>query len=250
MAVYHGDGPLRVVVLFSGGASGFRYLNGYDPHYGDRYEIVGAFTDDPDTSGIAHLQDARVPVEVNDIEAFYADRDGSPGDLEARSAFDERTKDHIAGFDADLLLLSGYMWIVTRPLLDAYPVINVHPGDLTITDDAGDPIYAGMTPVRDAIEAGETATRSCVHFVTADVDEGPVLVRSGPHAVHGDLVDTLTKHDATEGLANYAAAHQEWMKWTGDGPCIAKALSLIANGRVERGGSTVYVDGEPGYYQL
>jgi folate-dependent phosphoribosylglycinamide formyltransferase PurN len=249
MTTFDADRPLRVVVFFSGSASGFRYLATNDDRYGDAYRVVGGFTDDPDCSGVDHLENNGVPVVSTDIDAFYADRDAETGDMEVRTAYDERTRELIEGFDADLVVLSGYMWILTDPILEAYPVINVHPADLTIEDD-GSRTYVGADPVYDAVVAGESATRSSVHAVTPDVDAGPVVVRSKPFEVHRALVDSLVEFGADDALRDYVDAHQEWMKWAGDGPAIARALQLIAAGRVELDGETALIDGEPGPYDL
>ena len=250
MSLFDADRPLRVVVFFSGSASGFRYLATTDDRYGDAYRVVGGFTDDADCSGVEHLENHGVPVVSSDIDAFYAERGAETGNMEVRTAYDEHTRELIEGFDADLVLLSGYMWILTDPILESYPVINVHPADLTIDDEDGDRVYVGADPVYDAIVTGETETRSSVHAVTADVDAGPVLVRSKPFEVHRPLVDGLIEFGADDALRDYVDAHQEWMKWEGDGPAIARALQLIATGRVELDGETALIDGEPGPYDL
>ena len=250
MDAFDADRPLRVVVFFSGGASGFRYLAEHDPNFGETYEVVGGFTTDPDCSGGDALESRDVPVEAHDIRAFYHERGAEPTDLDVRTAFDAETRERIGRFEPDLLLLSGYMWILTDPLLETYPILNVHPADLTITDDDGERTYVGKNPVYDAIRDGRPETRSSVHFVTPGVDEGPVLVLSKPFPVHADLVETLLEFDSGEALRSYADAHQEWMKWEGDGPALAKALELISEGRVELEGGEALVDGEPGPYEL
>ncbi|MDY7082683.1 MAG: hypothetical protein SXQ77_09820, partial [Halobacteria archaeon] len=88
-----------------------------------------------------------------------------------------------------------------------------------IENEGGERVYTGFDPVYDAIVAGgELYTRSSVHLVTSDVDKGPIVVLSRPFEVHRELVDSLKEHDAEEALRDYVEAHQEWMKWEGDGP--------------------------------
>ncbi len=244
------EGPLRVVVLFSGGASGVRYLAENDPNCGDAYEVVGAFTDAPDAPGVEAVRERGVPVETNDIEAFYDERNADTGDMAVRAEFDRETRRRIERFDPDLLVLSGYMRILTDPLVEAYPIVNVHPADLTVTDGSGERVYTGADSVFDAVTAGEPETRSTVHLVTTDVDAGPILVRSPPFEVHRDLVETVETHGAEDALREYVDAHQEWMKWAGDGPALARALELVAAGRVEREGPGVLIDGQSGYWDL
>ncbi len=249
MPIFDADRPMRVVVFFSGGASGFRYLRDRDPNYGEAYEVVVGFTDDPDAPGIDYLRAADVPVAVRDIRAFYDERGAEVSDRDVRRAFDEGTADRIAAFDPDVVLLSGYMWILTDPVVDAYPVVNVHPADLTITED-GQRVYVGADPVSDAITDGREATRSSVHLVTSDVDAGPLVALSAPCPVHRELVEDLRAVGADAALRDYVDAHQEWMKWAADGPALAAALELLAAGRVERDGSRVLIDGDPGPHEL
>lgn len=244
---FDADRPLRVAALFSGGASGVRYLL----ETGGDWEVVGAVASDPDASGIDPLRDAGVDVMVRDLRAFYDERDAETGDMDLRREFDRGTREHVDSLDPgpDLVLLSGYTWIVTAPLVDAYPVLNVHPGDLAV-EAGGERAYTGLDPVTDAVEAGDRATRSTVHFVTTAVDAGPILVRSRPLPVHRDMVADLRAAGAHDAVEDYVDVHQEWMKYAGDGPALATALELVAAGRVARDGDTVRIDGEPGFYDL
>ena len=245
--VFDGERPLRVATLFSDGASGVRYLLST----AGPWEFVGAVASDPDAPGVDALEAAGVEVTVRDLRAFYADRDAATDDMEVRRAFDEGTRDRLLSLDPppDLVLLSGYRWIVTAPLVDAVPVLNVPPGDLAV-EAGGERVYTGLDPVSEAVASGDRVTRSTVHFVTAAVDAGPILVRSRPLPVHRDLVDGLRANGADDALDRYVDAHQEWMKWAGDGPALATALELVAAGRVERDGGTVRIDGKPGFYDL
>ncbi|MFW5929839.1 MAG: hypothetical protein ACOCT0_05415, partial [Halobacteriota archaeon] len=96
---------LRVVVLFSGGASGLRYLAEHDPAYGEAYDVVGAFTDKPDAAGVDVARAHDVPVRSNDLEEFYAERDADTCDLDVRAEYDAETLEVIEDWDADVVLL-------------------------------------------------------------------------------------------------------------------------------------------------
>jgi len=231
---------IRVFVFFSGGASGFRYLADDDPLYGEAYEVVGGFTDSPDAPGVDVLRERDVPVETNDLEAFYAERGAPTTDLDVREEFDAETRELVETYEPDVVVLSGYMRILTAPVVSAFPIVNVHPADLRVEDD-GERVYTGFDAVRDAVLAGEEETRSSVHLVTEDVDDGSLLVVSRPFPVERGMVETLRKRDG-EALDGYLDAHQEWMKWDGDGPALAKVLELVADGRVDL--ETGKVEGE------
>ncbi len=210
---------MRVVVLFSGGASALKYLLEHDPNLGEKYEFVGALTDRPDASGISIAKKAGIPVEVLPFRGFLKERGASFQDLKAREAYFAEVLKRIEKWDSDVLMLSGFMLIVTEPLLSTYRlrILNVHPADLTITDELGRRKYVGLDVVRKAIEAGEKFTRSTVHLVTEEVDGGPILALSEPLEVEPGISPE---------------EHQERMKWACDGPAYQRALELLAEGRV------------------
>jgi len=99
-----------------------------------------------------------------------------PHDIRLRRAFDAETAGILQMRGIQMVVLLGYLYIITDPLLSAFHdrILNAHDGD---------PKYPGIHATRDAIEAGETATRSIVHLVTSDVDAGPLIMRSDPFPV-------------------------------------------------------------------
>jgi len=210
---------MRVVVLFSGGASALKYLLEHDPHLGSKYEVVGAFTDRPDASGISIAEKAGIPVEVLSFREFLNERGASFKDPKARRAYFAEVLKRIEKWNPDVLMLSGFMLIVTDPLLSAHRlrILNVHPADLTVVDERGRRKYVGLDVVRKALEAGERFTRSTVHLVTEEVDGGPIVALSDPLEVQPGVSPE---------------EHQERMKWACDGPAYRKALELLAEGRV------------------
>ncbi len=210
---------MRVIVFFSGGASSLKYLLEQDANLGKKYRIVGAFTDTKDASGIALVNREGIELACLDIRDWCRAHHKKLTDLKARQAYFAEVSLLIKRFGADILMLSGFMRLVTEPLLSEYEhrILNVHPADLTVLDALGRRKYAGMDAVSKAIAAGEKATRSTIHLVTEDVDGGPIVVLSDPLPVEPG-VDPK--------------AHQERMKWACDGPAYQKALALIADGRV------------------
>lgn len=242
--------PVRVAVLTSTDDARLRHLLADDPNRGDRYEVVAGVVDLADEGGTALLEDYGVPATVRDIHAFYDERDAPLEELAVREAFDAGTADRLAEHDPDLVVLAGYLHVLTAPMLDRYPIVSAHHGDLTVRDGAGRPVYTGLDAVEDAVRAGETATRETTHVVTEAVDAGPVVARSRPYEVHRELVEDALEGDAADVLDAYVFAHRQWMVRAGGGPTLAKTLELIADGRVALAGDGVAVDGRRGYYQL
>ncbi|MEM2878076.1 MAG: formyltransferase family protein [Candidatus Hadarchaeales archaeon] len=203
---------MRIVVLFSGGASAVPFMVGEK-----NYEVVGAISSNKNASGIKKLQEMGIPVKVLDIKDFYGSRPIS--DMLVREEYDGRLVSMIRemGWKPDIIACSGYMYVLTRRFLSEFPnrVLNVHPADLSITRN-GRRVYTGMNVVKDQIEAGERFTRSTVHIMNESPDQGPIIVVSDPLPVEGRRPEE----------------QQALMKEKCDGPAYRKALELISSGMV------------------
>lgn len=128
-------------------------------------------------------------------------------------------------FSIDLIILAGYMRLLTPVLLDAFPqkVINVHPADLSALDDKGNRRYIGSDAVYRALSAGERRTRSSVILVNREVDAGRVLVE-------GPWVDYTEGYPVTR---EKAGKHQEKQKTLSDWPACIQAVQWIAEGKIQ-----------------
>ena len=231
--------PLRVVLLTTRRAPGLEDLLA-DPDRGLTWQLVAAVVTDPESPEIARLDSARVPVLVRDLKIFTRARGTRLDDLDARRAFDADTVVQLAPFEPDLLVLCAYLHIATAPLLEAYPrrMINVHDADLAIIGPDGRPRYRGLHSTRDAVAAGEPETRSTVHVVAAEVDVGPVLVRSWAFPVHGLLLDAR-RWGAADIVKAYAYAQREWMMRAVWGSLLVETIRLFATDGLR------WLDGRP-----
>ncbi len=245
------DGSMRVAVLFSGGASGAKYLFQEENPEEKGYQIVAGIADSKDVRGTEVFTRREVPVKVADREELSPASDSS---ADEGSPYFERLARVLKSFNPDLILLSGFMQVVKDPLLSQYEgrIINVHPADLRLEED-GERKYRGADPVYDAILAGEQEVRSTVHLVTKEVDRGAILVVSEPLPVERKMVRTFERFNP-EMVEQYANLLQEWMKWCCDGPSIHAALSIIASGKVGFTEGKVVFKGSggfrEGYYDL
>ncbi len=88
--------------------------------------------------------------------------------------------------DIDLVVLAKYMQVLSRDLLDSCgPVINIHHSFL--------PAFAGANPYRQAYERGVKIIGATAHYVTADLDAGPIIQQDTVHISHRDGVDDLVR---------------------------------------------------------
>ncbi|HEU4463794.1 MAG TPA: formyltransferase family protein, partial [Gemmatimonadota bacterium] len=203
--------PLRVAILCSRRCPGAADLLG-DRRRGWRWELAGVLTSEEDMAERPLFARAHVPVLSRPIRGFYS-RSGRPlSDLATRREYDQTVAHALAAFEADLLLLSGYTYLVTEPVLSAFSgrIVNVHGSDLTRVGSDGRPMYLGLRAVRDAIFAGEPETRATAHWVTEELDMGPPILRSRAFPVSPLAADALARGDI-RALKAYAFAHQEWM---------------------------------------
>ena len=92
-------------------------------------------------------------------------------DYASREQFDAALQAVIDGFAPDLVVLAGFMRILTPPFVEHYAgrMLNIHPSLL--------PLFPGMATHRQALEAGVTEHGATVHFVTAELDHGPAVAQ-------------------------------------------------------------------------
>ena len=227
--------PLRVAVLCSHRAPGLLELLD-DPRRGALFDVIACISSEHDFAGREAIMQRGVLTFVHDIHDFYRAWNARLGDLTLRAHYDEGIVQRLAPHDVDVVILCSYLYIVTAPLLDAYPahVVNIHHSDL--------PKYPGLHAVRDAISAGERATRATAHLVTPQLDAGPPIVRSWPFAVH-PMIDDVRRWNATSILKAYAYAHQEWMIESTWAPLMLSAIELFATGELQMWGSELMISG-------
>lgn len=164
---------MNVAVLASGAGTNLQAL--LDQVHGrDGIAIVAVASDKVDAPALERARRAGVSVGTFPA-ADYADR----------LARDVAMADWLAARGAELVVLAGYMQLVSQEFLDRFPdrVINVHPALL--------PAFPGLHPVDDALAYGVKVFGVTVHFVDGGVDSGPVILQRAvelPDAVDADEV--------------------------------------------------------------
>ncbi len=188
---------MNVAVLASGTGTNLQAL--LDRVHGQEgLEIVAVASDRVDAPALDRARRAGVP-----IRAFPAD--GFPD----RQARDLAIADWLFSQAAELVVLAGYMQLLSEEFLARFPdrVINVHPALL--------PAFPGLRPVEDALAYGVKVFGVTVHFVDAGVDSGPVILQ---RAV--ELPDVRDREDVLEHL--HPIEHE----------LLPEAVRLIARGAV------------------
>ena len=148
--------PLRVAVLASGRGSNFEAIAKANLPI----ELVGVFSDKPAARALELARARGVPAVALDAKK-YTDR----------KTFDREFFARVAEAKPDLLVLAGFMRVIDDAVIAAWHgrAINIHPSLL--------PKYAGLRTHQRALDAGDRVHGASVHFVTAELDGGPVIAQ-------------------------------------------------------------------------
>jgi phosphoribosylglycinamide formyltransferase-1 len=226
------DRPLRVGVLCSKRAPGLAHLIAESRR--GFFEIVCCLSSEDDFAERRLARKAGIACFSHPVREYHRAQGAPLSDRTVRASYDTAIAERLAPFKLDVVLLSSYLYVLTRPMLDAFPdrIYNVHGSDLLQTDAAGRSRYPGLRAVRDSIVGGETETRASLHLVTEALDEGPVLLRSWAFPV-SPLVADARAAGSRETLHAYAFAHQEWMLRTAWGPLLGHGVDLLAGAALQ-----------------
>lgn len=204
-------GRLRVLVLISGSGSNLQAL--IDGSIaGLPYEIIAVISNRADAFGLERARRQGIPAEVLDHRA-YPDRESYEAELQ----------ELIDGHAPGLVVLAGFMRILTPGFVAHYGgrMLNIHPSLL--------PKLRGLHTHQRALDAGEQEHGASVHFVTAELDGGPLILQSSVPILPGDDAETLAARVLTREHIIYPQA----VTWFAEG-----RLRLAEDGRV-------WLDGAP-----
>lgn len=118
----------------------------------------------------------------------------------SRDDYDRALVKELRARDVRVVCLAGFMRKVGAPLIDAFPngVLNIHPSLM--------PSFPGLHPQKQALEHGVKVSGVTVHFVTADLDDGPIVVQRTVPVLDGDTEDTLAARILVEEHRAYPEA--------------------------------------------
>jgi acetyl coenzyme A synthetase (ADP forming)-like protein len=141
------------------------------------FEVAGIFSDNPNSKAVETAIKENIPYKAIDIKEYYKQADAPLKDREVRARYDKEAYELIKEFNADIIILSGYVWAITDIIVDNYLVINVHPGDLSVMRD-GKRLLAGHNGIQAAFDANMDYICSASHIVNNNIDAGPILIIS------------------------------------------------------------------------
>jgi phosphoribosylglycinamide formyltransferase-1 len=202
---------LPVAVVISGRGSNMEAIARAAQVPGSPYRVVRVIADRPTAGGLGRAAALGVPTAVVPVKEF-ADR----------AAFEAALGAEIEASGAALVVLAGFMRILSPEFVQRYEgkLLNIHPSLL--------PNYKGLDTHARVLAARETHHGASVHFVTAELDGGPVVMQGRLRVGAGDTPESISAR--VHALEHIIYPH---------------VCSLIAARRIEWRRGTVYFDGEP-----
>lgn len=169
-----GIDKLKLAVFISGTGSNMRAIMEACKATDFPAEISVVLSNRPKAGGIALAQEARIATEIVDHKNF-----------KNREDFEGEIQKCLKNHDVDLIVLAGFMRILTPSFVEEWPdkMMNIHPSLL--------PDYKGLNTHERAINDGKAVSGCTVHFVSADLDSGPIILQKRVPIHKNDTPDIL-----------------------------------------------------------
>ncbi|MCR1826424.1 phosphoribosylglycinamide formyltransferase [Pseudomonas oleovorans] len=203
--------PCNVVVLISGSGSNLQALIDSVAHDGNPARIAAVICNRAGAYGLERAKQAGITTELLDHKQF-----------DGREAFDAALIQAIDAHQPDLVVLAGFMRILTPGFVQHYAgrLLNIHPSLL--------PKHKGLHTHQRAIEAGDSEHGCSVHFVTEELDGGPLVVQAVLPVMADDTAESLARR-----------VHQQ------EHQIYPLAVRWFAEGRLRLGAQGAMLDGLP-----
>ena len=202
---------MKLAVLISGGGTNLQAFIDRAAAGQLGAEIAAVISNRADAFGLERARRANIPAAVV-----------SHRDFERREDFDQALLDTLAPYGADLVVLAGFMRVLTPVFITPYEdrLMNLHPSLL--------PKYPGLHSHQQALDAGDAEAGATVHFVTTELDAGPPIIQARVPVLAGDDAERLEARVREQEHRIYPLA----VKW-------------FAEGRLRFAESGAELDGEP-----
>ena len=165
----------RILILISGRGSNLQAIVQRCADEAWPARVVAVISNRPGAEGLGFAAARGIPTAVLDHRGFAS-----------REAFDAELSQLIDGFAPDLVVLAGFMRILSDGFVARYAgrLLNIHPSLL--------PAFAGLHTHRRAIDAGCKLAGATVHFVTPTLDHGPIVAQASVPVLADDTPETLS----------------------------------------------------------
>jgi len=186
----------QIVILISGRGSNMEAIVRACASEGWPARVAAVVSSRPDAAGLEFARQHGIATAIVDHQSFAS-----------REAFDAELARVIDAFEPDVVALAGFMRILTDGFVERFDgrLVNVHPSLL--------PAFTGLHTHRRAIEAGCKLAGATVHFVTPELDHGPIIAQAVVPVLPGDSETTL----AARVLAREHRIYPRAVRWLVEG---------------------------------
>lgn len=170
------DNKPNIVILISGRGSNMKSIVDAVNDGALNVNVAAIISNRPDAAGLEFAEQQGIHNTVIDHKLY-----------DSREQFDQKLASEIDRFSPDLLVLAGFMRILTAEFVEHFSgrLINIHPSLL--------PKFKGLNTHQRAIDAGDTEHGASVHIVTPELDDGPVILQARVPVLANDNASTLAK---------------------------------------------------------
>lgn len=204
----------KIAVLVSGGGTNLQALIDAQQR-GDikNGEIAAVISSSPDAYALTRAQEAGIDTYVIDRKEYNDNREMTLA-----------LRDRLQELDIDLIVLAGFMTILTEEIVKAYPnaIINVHPALIPSFCGEG---YYGLKVHEAALDFGAKVSGATVHFVSEECDNGPIILQRSVDILDDDTPETLQRR---------IMENCEWI-------LLPEAVSLFCEDRLKVDGRKVQI---------
>ncbi len=169
-------------------------------------DVRAVIANRPDAKGLAIAAEHGVKTVALDHKKFVT-----------REAFDDALAKSIDGFKPDFVVLAGFMRIFSPSFVARYPsrIVNIHPSLL--------PSFTGLHTHRRALDAGAKIHGATVHFVTTELDHGPIIAQAAVRVTQDDTEDSL----ATRVLVAEHQMYPQVLRWLAEDRVEITATGVV-----------------------
>ncbi|MFK7975128.1 MAG: phosphoribosylglycinamide formyltransferase [Halioglobus sp.] len=184
--------------------------------------IAVVLCNNPNAAGLARATEAGIPTACIDHRKF-----------QDRESFDQAMVDELNNHSVDLVILAGFMRILTPVFINAFEgkLLNIHPSLL--------PKYPGLNTHQRALDAGDNEAGVTVHFVTQQLDGGPPVLQAKVPVTRTDTADTLAQKVIALEHVIYLVA----VRWFLQGRLVLDGSRATFNGEPIPGSGVNYIEG-------
>ncbi len=161
----------KIVILFSGaGSNMLRIIEEVSKH--EDIEVAATITNKKDAKGIAKLTPYDIPVNIIEHQEY-----------DSREDFDQALVDRINYYKPDLVVLAGFMRILTPVFTDNIKAINLHPSML--------PLFKGAKAIEQSFEEPDKPAGVSIHWVSDELDGGSIIAQKELHRIEGEEFESF-----------------------------------------------------------